>query len=122
MSAKFCVAAALLGKLVGSGTLTGQYYDDPEISALAEKVELEAEEGRQLYNPKIEVIMKNGKHYTIDEDRLSRFIPTRELMESKFMTLASDFLGKDKSIEVIDIVMNLDKLDDISKLTRELSR
>lgn len=122
MSAKFCVAAALLGKPINLPTLSTQHYDDPEIFETAKKVELVEDESRGKYNRRIEVFMKNGKRYVIDEDRLSKFIPTREVIEKKFMTLALDFLGKAKAEEVIDTVMNLDKLDNISKLTRSLSR
>ncbi len=122
MSAKFCLAAAFLGKPVRSPTLYTQHYDDSKILALAKKVELVAEEGRERFKPRVEVFMKDGRQYTTEEDRLFKFIPTREMMEEKFMTLASDFLGKEKAAEVIDTVMNLDKLDNINKLTQKLRR
>ena len=120
LSGQFCLAAALLSKLVRSPTLYTQHYNDPEILEVAKKVELVAEEGRERFKPRVEVFLKDGRWYAAEEDRLFKFIPTREMIEEKFMTLASDFLGKRKAAEVIDTVMNLDKLDNINKLTQKL--
>lgn len=122
MSAKFCLAAALLRKMVSSPTLYTQHYDDPEILALAKKVELVAEEGREDLKPRIEVLMKDGRKYATEEDGLDKFVPTREMMEEKFMRLASDFLGKERAAEVVNTVINLDALDNINTLTQKLSR
>jgi 2-methylcitrate dehydratase PrpD len=120
LSGQFCLAAAFLGRSVKSPALFARHYDDTEISALAEKVEMIAEENRDKFHPEIEVIMKDGKRYTADEDVLSEFIPTRKLMEEKFMSLAVDFLGESKAAEVMDMVMSLEKLNNISRLTDKL--
>ena len=40
--------------------------------------------------------------------------------KAKFENLTSKLLGKEKVVRITDIVMNLEKLDDIHKLTQEL--
>ena len=117
MSLQFCAAATILGRPVTSFHFYAENFDDPEVLKLAKKVELVCEEGRT--KPRFEVYTRDGEVYVAEEETLDRTIhtPTRENMEEKFRRLASDFLGKEGTDRVIDTVMNLERLDDIRKLT-----
>lgn len=117
MSTQFCLAAALLGKSVKSASIFARHYDDPEILEVVRKIELVPEEGRDWLNPRIEVLAKNGRHYFVEENRLAKFIPDRETAEKSFQANTADQLSKEKASEIINAVMNLDKLDVINKLT-----
>lgn len=121
MSMQFCAAAAVLGKPVTSAAFFAKHFDDPEVEELARKVELVEEEGRSL--PGIEIHTVDGNVYTTGEEASDRnkYIPTKENMADKFRILCTDFFGEKKTNQLIDLVMNLDKIDDIRKLTAKLS-
>ena len=120
MSMQFCAAAAILGKPVTSAAFFTKHFDDPEVSALAKKVELVEEEGRSL--PRIEVHTVDGNVYVTEEEAPDRnqYIPTKENMVSKFKRLCTDFLGKERTDQIIDLILELDKVNDIRKLTAQL--
>jgi hypothetical protein len=95
-------------------------YNDPAIVALARKVKLIGEKDRKV--PKIAVTLHNGKSYDIEEEKeWGTLTPTDEKVRAKFSELATDFLGERKAKEVIDIVMSLEKVDNIKELTRRLA-
>jgi 2-methylcitrate dehydratase PrpD len=120
LSAQFCAAAAFLGKPVKSHSFYMENYNDPAIVALARKVKLIGEKDRKV--PKIAVTLHNGKSYDIEEEKeWGTLTPTDEKVRAKFSELATDFLGERKAKEVIDIVMSLEKVDNIKELTRRLA-
>ncbi len=122
MSLQFCAAATILGKPVNSFGFYAEHYDDPEVAELAKKVELVCEEGRT--KPRFEVYTQNQEIYASEEEIFDRTIhtPTRQNMEEKFRTLASGFLGRERTERIIDLVMNLEQLDDLGKLTARLGK
>ncbi|MDD5701943.1 MAG: MmgE/PrpD family protein [Dehalococcoidales bacterium] len=122
MSTQFCLAAALIGKPVKSTRLYTHDYNDTEILEVARRVELIPEEGRTWLNPGIEVILKNGERYLADDNRLARFIPDWETAVKSFTSNAGGVLGEDRASQVVEIVSNLEKLDNVARLTALLSR
>jgi len=122
MSLQFCAAATILGRPVTSFRFYAEHYDDPEVAELAAKVELVCEEGRT--KPRFEVHTQDGKVYASEEETPDRtnHTPTRKNMEEKFRALASGFLGTERTEELIDLVMNLEKLDDLRKLTARVGK
>ncbi len=112
ISAKFCTAAALLGKPVESYELYDQ-LDEPEVLALSEKIELVNRPGdRERLD--LEVVQKNGtlRASGLEHDTL---FPTNDKVLSKFRRLTAP-LPIDTE-RVIAVVMELEKVDDIRVLT-----
>jgi 2-methylcitrate dehydratase PrpD len=121
MSMQFCVAATVLGRPVNSPTFFAKNFNDPEVEELAKIVELVEEEGRSM--PCIEVHTVDGNIYTTNEevpDR-SKYIPTRKNMTDKFRVLCTDFLGDKDTDQIIDLIMDMDKLDNIKELMDRIS-
>ncbi len=120
MSMQFCVAAAILGRPVDSVSFYTGHYDDPEVGKLARKVELVCETGRTKY--RIEVYALDGRTFVAEEETVNYepLTPSLEKMEKKFIALASAFLGKKRVQQIIDLVRNLDKTDDIRELMVKL--
>ncbi len=116
VSAKFCTAAALLGKPVQSYEFYDR-FDDPEVLELAGKVELKV--GADKERVRIESILHDGREHQIEGIEGETLIPTPQKMKAKFERLASGFLGK-KTARVMDLVFNIDRVDKITELTDEL--
>ncbi|MBU1206963.1 MAG: MmgE/PrpD family protein [Proteobacteria bacterium] len=121
MSMQFCAAATILGRPVDSLSFYAEHYEDPEVAELAKKVELLCEEGR--VKPRFEVYTRDGRVFTAEEETVDQAprTPSREGMEQKFRRLATDFLGEQRVDQIIELVMNLEKLADLRELTAELS-
>ena len=119
MSAQFCVAAAFLGKPVMSYSFYDKGYDDPEIAELARKVELIGEKERDTI--RIQVTLRDGKQYHIEGSGTEMLAPSTDKIRSKFQHLTCDFLGDKRTDKIINLILNLEKVDDIKDLTRQLS-
>ena len=117
MSMQFCAAAAVLGKPVESATFFAEHFNDSEVEELVRKVELIEEEGRSI--PCIEIHTVDGGIYK-SEDKIpdrSKYIPTKDSMVDKFRRLCAGFFGEEGAGRIIDIILELERIDDISKLT-----
>lgn len=107
---------------------TDELIQDPELMAFAQKVDVEPDyELDKLYDEKwpsiVEVTLKNGKILSARHDLPKgepEFPCTREDMKAKFMSLACDAVTESRALEIWDHIDNLDKVDDIGKLTRLL--
>ncbi len=119
MSAQFCLASALFGKPVESHKFFEESYDDADIAELAAKIELvgELREGR---GPRIEVYLKDGRQYSIEEDVSDILIPTWENTEAKFRGSAAEALRQERIPELVGLIKNMDSLEDIRQLTHKL--
>lgn len=117
VSARFCIAAALLAKPVTAYSFFDN-YNEPEVLELAERIDLIGEKGGDKVS--IEVLMRDGKQYGIEGIEGETLVPTTDKIKAKFERLASGFLGEKKTAKVIDIVLNLDQVDKIQELTYEL--
>ncbi len=120
MSAQFCLAAALMGLPVHDPAFYFERYRDPQIAALAEKVELAGEPDRGIYQVRIEIYMRDGRQLAIEEDRTGRLQPSVKGGVERFRTLAAGFLGQ-RTGDVVDRVLALDEAPEISGLM-ELTR
>jgi 2-methylcitrate dehydratase PrpD len=119
MSAQYCAAATFLGKPIASPSFYDRCYNDPGVGELARKVELVGVKGRS--KTRIEVVLRDGRQYGIEDNGSEMLVPTIEKIKMKFENLTYDFLGKEKSGRIIDAVLTLEKLDNISKLTQILN-
>jgi 2-methylcitrate dehydratase PrpD len=125
-STPFGVALALLGRLNGLNDYE-EGFKDRRVHDLAAQVELIAEPsfglmGRQAI---VEVKLRDGKTLTHSvagpkgepEDPMS---PIE--LENKFLDLATMAVGRERALEISDLVMNMEQIDDVSELTRALSK
>ncbi|GAJ22561.1 unnamed protein product, partial [marine sediment metagenome] len=113
MSMQFCAAAAILGRPVYTPQFISESYNDPEVTEIAAKVELTCEEGRSM--PGFEVYTTDGRVLIAEEQTIDRSIhlPTINGMRDKFRMLASGYLGKKITEEVIDLTISFDKVGDV---------
>ena len=117
VSARFCAAAALLGRPVEEH----DFYDrleDREVLALAEKIELRAHP-RETERVEIEVLLADGavKVDGIENDTLR---PTADKVIAKFRRLTAGVEGVDPE-RILEAVMRVERLAGIGELTKLLS-
>ena len=117
---QFCAAAAILGRPLDTPEFISQQYGDPEVGDVAARVELVNETGRTL--PGFEVHMKGGEVLIAEVSELDRSIhvPTIEGMQNKLRRLGRKRFGADRIEEILELVMHLEEVDDIRKLTGKL--
>jgi 2-methylcitrate dehydratase PrpD len=119
LSGQFCAAAAFLRKPVTSHSFYMTNYNDPEILSLAAKVKVMGEKDRNV--PEVTVTLDDGRIFRIEEEKeRGTLIPTDERIRTKFSDLSVPSLGKERAKEVIDVVISLEKVQDIKELTRLL--
>jgi 2-methylcitrate dehydratase PrpD len=112
-SASFCTAAALLGKPIGENAFYHK-TTDPEVLALAAKVELlppHADKERVVLR-----VVSDGHTYEIDATQMEMLRPTTDKVIQKFRRLAGPILGS-ATDQVLDAVMQLDRARHIGELT-----
>ena len=117
VSARFCAAAALLGRPVEEHALYDE-LEDREVLALAEKIELRAhptDTGRV----EIEVLQGDGavRAEGVENDTL---FPTPDKVIAKFRRLTADVAGIDRE-RVLEMVLRLDRAASIGELTALLA-
>ena len=131
--------AAYYGKSPGPGWQTPDIFNDPRIRALSGKVKVETHpQAEELEISKIksgklpvftdtvvEITAKGGRKYTIDVPA-PKGTPANPMTETeladKFRTNASySMVTGDRVEDIIRIVLELEKLDDITALTRLLA-
>ena len=116
VSARFCTAAALLGRPVDEH----DYYDelqDPELLALAEKIELRMRE-HDKDTVDIEVYQTDGiiRASGIENETL---FPSLDKVVAKFYRITAQLSGLDRD-RIIQTVMSLEKFDNIEDLMKLL--
>lgn len=118
MSAQFCVAAALLGNPVNSYTFFDQKYGDEKIFEFAKKIELKGEETNNKI--RIEIVLNDGSLHKIEGEKDDIMIPNMHKSTVKFRNLATNYFGGKKANTIINIVLDLDRVESINELTRYL--
>jgi 2-methylcitrate dehydratase PrpD len=116
-SIPFTVAATLVGKPVTDYSFY-DHYDDPEVIEVARKVEIVRE--KEGDSTRIEVILCDGRRYSIVESKTDFLVPTLHRVRAKFCNLSSNVLQDEKREKIIDAVVNLEKIGNIRQLTYEL--
>jgi 2-methylcitrate dehydratase PrpD len=116
ISARFCTAAALLGKPLESQALY-QRTSDPDVLALAEKIELlePSDDTERVY---LEVAY-DGITLRKTGMEMDTMRPSLEKAIAKFRRLTADLPGA-RSGQLIDTVLNLERVKHIRELTDQL--
>lgn len=116
ISARFCTAAALLGRPIDQ---YGFYASttDPDVLALAEKIDL-LEPTADIEYVHMEIICDGEKHRLAGVE-METLLPTTEKVVAKFRRLTAEFLDK-RADQVLDTILNLERLTKIRDLTDQL--
>lgn len=116
ISAKFCVAAALLGRPIHE---YGYYANtaDPEVLALADKIDL-AEDIQDKERVQLEVVY-DGTAHCMRAAEAETLRPTADKIVAKFRRIAADSLGS-RTDSVLDAVLHLESMQNIRELTDQL--
>ena len=116
VSARFCTAAALLGRPVEEY----DYYDelqDPELLQLAEKIELRMRE-HDADTVDVEVYQTDGVIRASGTENETLF-PSLDKVVAKFFRITSDLPGLDRD-RIVETVMALDQVTNIEDLMKLL--
>lgn len=123
-SLPYCIAVALLYKKVTLEEFTPDKLSDPLIAEIASKIQIiEDPEATKMF-PKerrasIHIEMDN-KQVITKEIIVPNDTPDYDALEKKFMSLASTCLERRIAERVKDMVLAIDKVDDLSMLMQHL--
>ena len=122
MSMQFCAAAAILGRPMNTPAFISEHYNDSEVAEVASKVELRCEEGRSV--PRFEVYTADGRVLVAEERAIDRsiHIPTIAGMQDKFRTFAQGHYSRAAVEEIVSLLIDLDKVQDVRQLMAKLRR
>lgn len=117
VSARFCAAATLLRKPIEEHEFYDQ-FDDREVLALSEKIELVLDPRRT--DDRIDVsVLYDGRELTASGIEGETLFPTRDKIIAKFLRLNSERLGAGAQ-RIVDMVSRLEHLNNIGELTEQL--
>ena len=116
VSARFCTAAALLGKPIDQ---YGFYANvtEPEVLALAEKIDL-LDPVEDTEHVCLEILY-DGETYRLAGVEMETLLPTTAKVVAKFKRLTMGFFGK-RMDQVLDTILNLDRVTQIRELSNQL--
>ncbi len=122
-SSYYLTAIAIIDHQIGPDQFTPEKYYDPRVHELIDKVVLEGDPNLDKVRPAgiSDIITKQGKKYRcrIDYPRGHARNPmTDQEIIDKFKSMASKYMDEQQMAELIGTIFELDKLDDISKLSR----
>ncbi|WP_157793056.1 MmgE/PrpD family protein [Bordetella genomosp. 8] len=114
ISARFCVAAALLGRPIDEY----DYYEelrDEGVLALADRIEL-VRDGQRGDEVDVEIAMIDGRHLRRTGSEGETMRPSREKTETKFRRIAAP-ASHGRAERIIDMVSKLETIADVNELT-----
>ncbi len=126
-SIPFSIAVVILDGNASLYQFTDEKARDPKVCELMERISVDVDKSLDKDYPNKrgshgEIILKDGRSFSSSID-IARGEPESPLsveeIKEKFILLTRDVLGKGKE-EVCDLVMKLERLDDIGKLVRKL--
>lgn len=115
MSAKFTAAAALLGRPVDDAAFFRSEYSDPEVTAIAQRMDLVVEDRSDIA---IEIELRDGRSHAIGGEFTADLCPSLDEMKSKFLRFAAPLV--ERAHEFVDTVDQLEQVDDVRDLSRQL--
>ena len=126
---RYVVASILIRKGLKPDHFTEQYVRDPAIFSLSQQVNITATIPNEKHTTaaEVKVKMKDGREFQshVDGPRGSPLAEpiTRQEIEQKFRdnVAFSNTVTKENAEKILDLINNLDKVDDTSRLMRLLS-
>jgi len=122
-SSFYLTAIAIVDRQIGPDQFTPEKFQDPRVRELIDKVILMGDPDLDKARPAgiSEILTKGNQRYYCRVDYPgghARNPMTDEEIVEKFKSMASKYMSDTQMKQVIDTVFELDKLDDIGKLTR----
>jgi 2-methylcitrate dehydratase len=120
-SAFYSNAAAIVDRGFGPDSTDPKKFTDPVILDLIERITVEPDPDMPKYEGTSEIITKDGRRFKknvkvphgFGDDPL-----TDKELEDKFREMAIKYMSEKEIQKIFDTVWNVEKLDDMSKLTR----
>jgi 2-methylcitrate dehydratase PrpD len=117
ISARFCIAAALLHRPIQEFAFYDEHHDDPEIVEFTKRIDLVMDPAAKG-TVKIE-IQYGDEILSIEGSEGETLFPTEEKIVAKFKRLTAQILGP-RTDYVIDDVLNLESIANIDQLMQKL--
>jgi len=118
-SIPYCVAAALETGNTGIAAFTDEAVNSPKIKALIAKTKVRTHPKAEDFDARVIVETTDGNRYSQDYNVMEN-IPTIEekqvRVRKKFTETASPILGSPKTEKVAEAILELEGIDDVSKL------
>jgi 2-methylcitrate dehydratase PrpD len=132
IGAQASVAYSLALRLVKGSNELSLYHDrglwsDPQIMAVADRVEVEAAELPPTFSPMgaiVEITLRDGRHVRWEQPAYrgqARNPPTEEMLRDKFRGLAELVLPETRVGELIEIVDRIETFDSMAPLVEALT-
>ena len=118
MSARYSVAAALLGRPVDDPRYFANPVPDDEVLGLAGKVDLEVSEDDEV---QIALTLSGGESASLTGRRAEILFPDAATIRSRFLVRVASVLGDDSASRVLDIASRLRDVRDAAVLTGALA-
>jgi 2-methylcitrate dehydratase len=115
----YATAIAIKERTLGPDSYESEKFTDPTVLDLIERITIEPPSG--MHAPAVsEILTKDGRRFEKSVDNPHGFGDdplTDAELEDKFRQMATKCMSKSKIQKIFDRVWNLEKLDDIRKLT-----
>ena len=118
-SLKYCLSVVLLDKAMGLKQMTEQRVKSGDVQDLMRRLRIvPPPDGAVERRPveRLTVHLKNGQSYSAEVAHARR-ISSREELEAKFFTCVEGSLAGEVAKQARDLVLGLDKVGDVTKLT-----
>ena len=122
-SAFYGNAIAIVDRSFGHDSIRPEKFTDPVVLDLIEKITVEADPSFPEFGPQAisEIITKDGRRFEkrVDVPHGTGNDPlTDEELEEKFSKMAADYYDQPKIRELLDLIWNMDKEENLDRLTQ----
>ncbi|MFC2025523.1 MmgE/PrpD family protein [Chloroflexota bacterium] len=130
-SVLYLTAIAIKERSVGPNSIQSEKFTDPIILDLMEKITVESDSSlsekpdtssiEKGQDGKVEIVTKDGRKFQkhiVTPHGLGDDPLTDEELEDKFRDMAAKYMDEEQIRKIFDAVWNVEKLNDINKLTR----
>lgn len=122
-SQQYCVANALLRGDTGLRAFTDEKVNDPQIREFMKRISVRFDEKSTKLETRVEIEVNSGAIYTKTWDVMKKIPEIRSKkakVEDKFINLCSSVLGKSKTKYLMEIILSLEKLDNMKEFTEQI--
>jgi len=117
---QYCIANALLRGDTGLRAFTDEKVNDPQIRQFMTKIYVWLDEKLTKLETRVEIEMESGAIFTETKDVMKE-IPEiqskKAKVKDKYIDLCTSVLGKQKMKDLMELILSLDKLDNMKELT-----
>jgi 2-methylcitrate dehydratase PrpD len=122
-SIPYCVANALVTGQTGMQAFTDEKARDPGVNALMKKISVAVDPEMKTLESRVEMETKGGKVHSAFVDVLKEVPPLetkRERVKSKYFDLCGPVIGPEKTGELADKILGLEKLSNVRPFAESL--